>query len=308
MLRAEANGSVKIYSASGGSGDVINVTVENFVPLSISAVFTESDIQNVTTAEQGPETTTLASNADVLGPLVADVDGDGSEDISYVPTGNTDTVHIVNPDGSDETELSSNDAKGSPSLLGVGRWNDTRTSVYFASGDKTTIYRTNSTQGDVKVVEPSKMVSAVAGPADIDGDDTNELVYADDSQALRYFEPGAGPGSATGTKISLTNGIGSSSGIGLGRPADFDGDGTARIPLVDGSNRLILVNSTGSETVFSSNATKAPVAAVDWDDDGELEVMYITTNENLKYVDDVDGSQTVEDTGISGPKAKTGVT
>ena len=47
---------------------------------------------------------------------------------------------------------------------------------------------------------------------------------------------------------------------------------------------------------------------LDWDDDGELEVMYITTNENLKYVDDVDGSQTVEDTGISGPRGTTGVT
>ena len=304
-LRAKANGSVKIYAASGGSGDVINVTIENFVPLSISAVFTDSNT-NVTTAEQGPGTTTLAAKAEVLGPLVADVDRDGSEDIPYVPSGGT--VHIVNPNGTDETVLSSNDAKGSPSLLGVGRWNDTRTSVYFASADKTTIYRSNPSDGDVKVVEPSYSVSGVAGPADIDGDGTNELVYADDSQALRYVEPGAGPGSATGTKISLTNGIGSSSGIGLGRPADFDGDGTARIPVVDGSNRLVLVNSTGSETVLvGSGVDKAPVAAVDWDDDGALEVVYLSSGD-LRWVDNVGGGNDDKDTGFSGASESTGVT
>jgi len=305
-LQPEANGSVKIYAASGGSGDVIDITVENFVPVSINVVYTDST-NNVTTAENSTETNTLAANADVLGPLVADIDTDGSEDIPYLPAGNTDTVHIVNPDGTDETELSSTDAKGSTSLLGVGRWNDTRTSVYFAGGDSSTIYRTNPSQGDTQVVDPDNGVTAVAGPADIDGDGTNELVYADGSSALRYFESGAGPGSATGEKISVT--AGSDNGIGLGRPADFDGDGTARIPAVDGSSNLVLVDSSGGKTVLvGSDVAKAPVAAVDWDDDGELEVMYITTNGNLKYVDDIDGSQTVEDTGISGPKAKTGVT
>jgi hypothetical protein len=304
-LRAEANGSVKIYAASGGSGDIIDITVENFVPISISAVFTDSN-ENITTAENSTGTNTLTANADVLGPLVADIDTDGSDDIPYVPAGGT-TVHIVNPDGTDETELSSNNSH-SPSLLGVGRWDDNQMSVYFPSEDKSAIYRTNPSEGDVKVVEPENSVRAVAGPADIDGDGTNELVYADDSLALRYVEPGAGPGIATGTDISPSNGIGSNNGLGLGRPADFDGDGTARIPVVDGSNRLVLVDSIGSETVLvDSGVTKAPVAAVDWDDDRELEVMYLS-NGDLKYVDDVDGSQTVEDTGISGPRGTTGVT
>ena len=274
-------------------------------------IYTDSN-SNVTTAENSTETNTLAANADVLGPLVADIDTDGSEDIPYVPAGGT-KVHLVNPDGTDETELSSTDAKGSTSLLGVGRWNDTRTSVYFAGGDSSTIYRTNPSEGenpsegDIQVVDPDNGVKAVAGPADIDGDGTNELVYADGSSALRYFESGAGPGIATGEKISVT--AGSDSGIGLGRPADVDGDGTARIPAVDGSSNLVLVDSSGTKTVLvGSDVAKAPVAAVDWDDDGELEVMYITTNGDLKYVDDVTGSQTVEDTGISEPRKETGVT
>ena len=306
-LQPEANGSVKIYAASGGSGDVIDVTIENFVPVSIRAVFTDSD-NKVTTAENSTETNTLAAKADVLGPLVADIDTDGSKDIPYVPAGDsTSTVHVVNADGTDETELSSTDAKGPKSLLGVGRWNDTRTSVYFASKDKTTIYRTNPSDGDVKVVEPDQDVRAVAGPGDIDGDGTNELVYADDSLALRYFEPGAGPGIETGTKISLSNGIGSNNGIGLGRPADFDGDGTARIPVVDGSNQLVLVDSTGSETVLVSDVAKSPVAAVDWDEDGELEAMYIDTNGELRWVDNVGGSNDDKGTGITSPRQVTGV-
>ena len=301
-LRAKANGSVKIYAASGGSGDVINITVENFVPLSISAVFTDSNT-NVTTAEQATGTTTLAAKAEVLGPLVADVDGDGSEDIPYVPAVGS-KVHIINPDGTDETELSTNDAKGSPSLLGVGRWNDTRTSVYFASG--AAIYRANPSEGDVKVVEPTKGVSAVAGPADIDGDGASELVYVDDSSALRYFKAGAGPGSATGTLI--TDDLGSDQGFGVGRPADFDGDGTARVPVVDGSAQLVLVNSTGSKTVLkASGVDKAPVAAVDWDDDGELEVMYLSSG-NLRWVDNVGGSNDDKGTEITGGSQTTGVT
>ena len=122
--------------------------------------------------------------------------------------------------------------------------------------------------------------------------------------SLRYFEPRG----ATEKTISLRDGLGTSDGIGLGRPADFDGDGTARIPMVDDSDRLVLVNSDGDETVLvDSGVDKSPVAAVDWDEDGELEVMYLN-GRNLKYVDDVTGSQTVKDTGISEPETKAGVT
>ena len=305
-MRVQANGIVRVYASSGGSGDVINVTVENFVPLSATAVFTD-DSKSIRTAENSTGTTKLVANAEVLGPLVSNIDGNGSEDIPYVPAGGT-TVHIVNPDGSNATELSSNNAKSSKSLLGVGRWDGARTSVYFADDNGATIYRTNPSEGDVEVVKPENGVSAVAGPADIDGDDTNELVYADDSQVLRYFEPGAGPGKAKGTKIYD---IGSNDGIGLGRPADFDGDGTARIPVVDGSGRLVLVDSTGSGTELvgsSFDVAKSPVAAVDWDEDGKLEVMYLTTSGGLKYVDDITGSPTVKDTGISEPRGQTGVT
>ncbi len=304
-LRARSNGTVKVYAASGGSGDVIDVTVTDFPPLRTTAVFADNQ-KKITTAERSAGTTTLAPKARVLGPLIADIDSNGTEDIPYIPNGGS-KIHIVDQDGS-VTELSSNDAKKSKSLLGVGRWDGARTSVYFASGDESTIYRTNPSEGDVRVAEPNNQVSAVAGPGDVDGDDTKELVYADGSQALRYFEPGAGPGSATGTKIPLTNGLGSNNGIGLGRPADFDGDGTSRIPVADSSNRLVLVDSNGNEEVLvRANVNKVPVAAVDWDEDGELEVMFLD-GKDLKYVDDVAGGQTVKDTGISKVNEKTGVT
>ena len=201
----------------------------------------------------------------------------------------------MNPDGADETELSSNDSH-SPSLLGVGRWDGNMLSVYFASGDKSTIYRTNPSEGDVRVLKPDDGVTAGAGPADIDGDSTNELICTDDSQEFRYFEPGAEPGGAEGEIISVQNSTGSDNS--LGRPADFDDDGTARTPVVDGSKQLLLVDSSGNEDVpVSSGVDKAPVAAVDWDEDGELEVMYLAGGE-LEYVGDVTGSRTEEDTGI----------
>jgi hypothetical protein len=305
-LEAQSDGSVKAYVFSGGSGDSINITVENFPPgggLGSTVVFTGSN-QKITTADQSG-TTAIDQKAKAIGPLIADIDGDGTDEIPYVKRkGNDERITIVNPDGSDETEIS-NVAARDPSVLAVGQWGSDPISVYFAGSLSSTIYRTNADSLDTPIATPSNGVSAVAGPAEIDGDGNEELVYIDDSSALRYFDD-KGDNMASGTKISFTNGIGSNNGIGVGRPADFDGDGTARIPVVDGSNRLVLVDSNGNvEVLVSSGVEKAPVAPVDWDEDGELELVYLEGN-NLKYVDNVSGSQTTVDTGINGLRTKTG--
>ena len=310
-VRAESNGKVKVYTAGGGSGDVINVTIENCPPgcgTGDVVVYTRSG-KKISTVDESEDATNIEQKGKVIGPLVANIDDDGDRDIPYVKQGNK-KVHIVDPDGSDETELSSNKASGEKSLLGVGKWDgSTKTSVYFADKDQSKIYRTNPSEGDVEVVNPNG-VQAVAGPANIDSDGANELVYVGSSQKLRYLEPGAEPNGNAGTLIY--DQVGSNNGIGLGRPADFDGDSTARIPMVDDSNRLLLVDSTGSETVLVNSddedftVAKSPVATVDWDDDGELEVVYLTDSSGLKYVDDVTGSPTVKDTGIDEPRTETG--
>ena len=312
-IRAQSNGDVKVYTASGGSGDVINVTIENCPPgcsTGDAVVYTRGE-QKISTVNQSENPTDIEQKGKVIGPLVTDIDGDGDNDIPYVNESNS-KVYITDPDGSDVTELSLKKASGQKSLLGVGKWNgSTQTSVYFAGDGQSKIYRTNPSEGDVEVVNPDNGVGAVAGPADIDGDGTNELVYTDGSQALRYFEPGPKPDSPTGTLIY--DDVGSSKGIGLGRPADFDGNGTARIPVVNGSPELILVDSNGDETVLVPDGedfevAKSPVATVDWDSDGELEIVYLTKNNGLMYVDNVtESNQTVKDTGIDKPRTETGV-
>lgn len=84
---------------------------------------------------------------------------------------------------------------------------------------------------------------------------------------------------------------GSSNNVGIGAPADFTGDGTASVPIVDGSNRVVLLGPNGVRQVLiggsTNQAAKSPVAASDIDDDGTVEFIYIRNGgeEELRSVD-----------------------
>ena len=120
---------------------------------------------------------------------------------------------------------------------------------------------------------------AVAGIGDIDGDGSNELVFVDEGEKVKYLTEG---GDVENTEIS----IGSTNSIG--QPAAFGDD--IKIPIVNGDDEIKLIEyddgSFQTEPVTGADdAAQAPLTAIDLDGDGDLEIVYVGTSGNLKFVD-----------------------
>jgi FlaG/FlaF family flagellin (archaellin) len=249
----------------------------------------------VLTPNEDPITLSATSNLDALGNTDVDVTDDGRTDVPFVTGG--DEVAITN--GTNETTIlaSSSDItgtiQGSKTRLAAGSWNGHDDSVYFVNENHDTIYRVEPGESPTVVATPGDGAQAVLGPGDADGDGDSELLFADSSQHIQYVEPNGG-----GVEKVDDGGVGSNNGIGSGAVADFDGDGTVTVVTIDGSNDLKLVSEPtsqggdGTRTISSVDAAKSPTTVADVDDDGDSEVLYVSTGGYLKYVDDVTGSPT----------------
>jgi hypothetical protein len=294
-LKLKQNGSVNVYATGGGSGDRLDVEIEDLKQsaTTLGVVFADANTLKSIGKTGESVTTYTGITADAIGPK-ADLDGDTATEIPYVTGGN---LKIVDVGGGDVTTLdSSGKVSGSMSRLGVGDFDgDGDTEVYYTRGNNNKLYRASATDGPTKVDPNSAAGTAVGGVADIDGDGAVELVFAN-QQTLRYVDDD------NTVKDTGYSSLGSNNGIGLGTPADFDGDGTARTPVVTGSNNIALVDQNGNTEVLDPNyqsATKAPVAAADVDDDSDLEVVFVAQSGNLAY-SETDGTVgTVKDSGGS---------
>jgi hypothetical protein len=165
-----------------------------------------------------------------------------------------------------------------------------------------------ASNGDTETIaSPPNGAGGVAGVKDIDGDGNVELVFVDSSQQMRYLEGG-------GATFKIPNaGVGSNNSTGFGSPVDF-GRGKIEIPFIDGSNNPAIVDYQGTKTILNSSgiAKKAAIAPVDIDGDGAFEFMFLgNSSGNIKYIDDVGGSNTVKTLQINGspvsPDEKTGL-
>lgn len=243
----------------------------------------------------------LPQSAKAVGPAKVDFDEDGSKDIPFLL--NSTTLGVVDGnDGSARTvDLSSEPAKTNKTLLGVGQFKSNSISVFYIGKEESRILRVSSTESPTAVANPENGAGAAAGVGDIDGDGSDELVFTDGSQQTRYVEQSDG---MTQTFAKVPNGgVGSNNGVGVGAPADIDNDGTASVPVVDGSNQIRLLGAGGiQETLITGNdneqAAKSPVAATDVDADGGLEVVYLENNSSpaeLRYVDDGEAFKLLED-------------
>lgn len=233
-----------------------------------------------------------------IGPA-SDIDSDGTIEIPYVDS--SGNVRLVTAGGSETLLADHSSISGSilttKTRLAVGTWNGSARSVFFANASSpTAIYRVTPAGSVSVVATPSDGADGVVGPADIDDDGTDELVFIDGSQTIRYLEDDGG---------TATTGVtaGSSTGVGGGSTADFDGDGGVEVAVVDGGNNVVIADASGSDSIGSSDvnggsapqAKQSPATAADVDDDGSPELVYIANSDgNLNYLDNIDGAGTID--------------
>ena len=319
-----ASDSFEIVTASGESGNVTDtVTIAVGEPGAVSIEVTRS----ITVESNVSASIVYAKNEDLfvydavddverdppdngqvgaIGGQAADLKGDTDADLPYVYKKGIRATEIGGPD----TEiLSNNKLKLRKTRLAVGNWPTDSLSnpvVFYATKNKNELRATDGSGTQETIARPGDGVGAVGGPADIDDDGTDELVYMDGSQNLQYIEQ-------DGTNVDIGRGVGSNNSAGFGPPADFVGDGVPRIPIVDGSNQVALVDVNGNKEVLTGGtAKKAAVAPGDPDVDGEYEVLFLGSDTgNVRYVDDVGSSNVVDTLSVEGspvsPDDKAGV-
>jgi hypothetical protein len=242
-------------------------------------------------------------NADAVGARAADIVGDSNADIPYLNENENEDVYATTVGKSSDTAIDKGQLpqlKKQETRVALRKWPPANLSgnlMLVADNNSSRIIGIDGSGNTETIAVPPNGCDGVAGVNDIDGDGADEMVFADSSQEMRYLEQ-------DGTTVKIENGgVGFDKSTGFGPPADFDGDGVPRVPIIDGSNNPAVVTADGNKTVLNPNgiAKKAGIAPVDIDGDGVLEFMYLDSSSGkIKYIDDVLGSNKIETLLING--------
>jgi len=261
----------------------------------------KSDMRVYDAVQDGERDPPDTGSVDAVGATVADVTGDGTVDIPFV---DSKGLYVTSVGASGYTEIPKGNKpkiERTGTRLAVGEWQPADLSgplVLFADKNAGKIHGANGDGTTEELLATDDGTDGVSGVADLDGDGGSELVFLDGSQQLRYLNQ-------DGTIEKITNGgVGANNSAGFGPPADCTGDGTLRVPIVDGSNNVALIDAAGNKTVLvTEDAKKAAVAPMDVDLDGDLEVAYLGNDGgNVKYVDDVGGANETKFLTVDGSR------
>lgn len=166
------------------------------------------------------------------------------------------------------------------SIVAIGSWDGSPESIFYTVDP--IIYRVAPGEDQpTEVANLGNNAKAVIGVADIDEDGTDELLFVDGSAEIRYL----GPEDDAGTKIQ--NGMGSNNQYGVGAPIETSQG--PRVPVVGGSNNIILRQVDGPDTTLTQNgpAKKTAIAGRDIDGDGSPEIIFINSSGRLRYLDEL---------------------
>jgi flagellar protein FlaF len=234
--------------------------------------------------------TNYPGTATAVGPPVSNFVTQNAKELPSVSSGGNVTV---------ATETGSRvvlaaDARTGFTRLSAGRWQDSDPSIFYVNGTSRIVRVTSDGTTTPIDAESSIEAQGVAGIGDIDGDGAVELIYGGNgpdgtSNSVIYIDD-------DGTVVGTGVGYGTNNGIGLGEPADFNGDGTVRVPYVDGGNNIKLTDENGDTTALTSSgaAAKAPIATGNFDGDDPLEIYFVGANTGrLKLLDNATRENTI---------------
>ncbi|WP_435101732.1 PKD domain-containing protein [Halarchaeum sp. P4] len=268
-----------VVAAGFGAGGVAAASgTSSSAPSAPIAVYADDSGALTYLYANGTATSLGVTGVSVVGRL-ADLDGDDALEAPYVTSDGA--LRIVDASGDAATLATS--AKTGKTAMATGDWDgDGRTSVFYVNASDGVLYRASGGTTPTAVSGPdggTLAANAVVGVADYDDNGTTDLLYLGSSSTLKYYD---------GRTLHSTgfSSFGSNNGLGVGAPADFDGDGVPRVPYVTGGQTLSLLAANGSKTPVSFNQTpaKAPVAPADWTDDGRPDVLYVgSDNGHLQY-------------------------
>lgn len=226
----------------------------------------------------------------VIGPPNVDYIGSDMYDIPLVDSSGNLIITELNGTSKKLVDSSdTNNPRTSKSRIATSDWKG-ENSVYYVDENKD-IYKVYSNKTIEPVKDPENGANAVLGSSDVDADDEPELVFADASQQLRYIEKNGD------VKVIDEGQLGSNNGIGVTNSiTDFNNDGADSVVGVDGSNNIFLTSKiTPKITISEANAVKAPITALDIENDGEPEILYTDKSTgHIYYVDNVLSSNTIK--------------
>jgi hypothetical protein len=285
-IQAKAEGNVTLYTYSGGDADKLKFNITDAgsaLTRASTVVYQDRSSDEVTVLEGDGGETQLPGPRDVdaLGPAGSVLSSDDTPALPYIDGG---SLKITDTFGNTETFVDSSDAaapKTDKTGMATGTWQGTVESVFYAGSSASTLYRADAGGSTETIATPGDGVGSVVDTGDIDGDSETELVFVDGSQQVRYLNQ-------DGTVDKLDNaGVGSNNGLGAGTVVELDGKTWALI--VDGSQDIALVTDDGGNqkqvVSTSPSAVKAPLTAADVDEDGDTEIVYVSSSKKLQYVD-----------------------
>jgi len=222
----------------------------------------------------------LTSTLIGLGPA-ADFDDDGTADIPY--TTKDDALHIAYGNGTRTTVLQTSYTDDDGTRLAIGAWNRSEQSIIF--GNDTGIYSVTP-DGAVQEIY-LKSARAIVGVADVNGDDTDELLFTSSSGALQFL-------TQNGT-IEESGSYPGNSNLNIGTPRDFDDDGHDEVPFVSGSGYINLAEYrdgqwTSTASPLNNSDTYSPMnqrtmGTYDVDADGDYEIVFVAPDSELAYIE-----------------------
>ncbi|WP_262180415.1 Ig-like domain-containing protein [Haloarcula laminariae] len=292
-------------AAAGNVSDPAFVYVQDSAPGELTIVANDG-----TKVGTGVDESTYAIRA--IGPSV-DYDGDGNLEVPYTQDDGTNGPALKVVDVETGTvDVLVKDTIAKDNKLAVGDWDaDGNPDIFYVTHSNLAtgngVGRVDADTSPTEIIqndgEFDAKPKAYMGTADVTGDGVRDLVWFDDSSAIKYTNNSAKNGGTDIEKLDTSNTPGSGANAGVGEPVDLDDDGKVRFPVIDSSGYPALLDLAGGTKIRLGDnkaGEKTGVATGDFYGDSREELVYVDGSGTVRYVETTDSNQATGDIEIGG--------